>query len=202
MNTLISMDVYTFFRQYIYDKVTISSTDWQRIYDVAEEIVVEEQAHILQEGETCRHLYFLHQGLLRYYVWKDGEEKTKFFTPANQLFTSPQSFSLQQPSLENIQTLAPSQLLRIHYDQVQTLYELVPAWSKFIRLILLEVSHWTDELLQESQQYTAHERYQLMLEHEPELIRQVPLKYLASYLGIAPESLSRIRKKIRSYHRN
>ncbi|OJJ16864.1 hypothetical protein BKI52_32625 [marine bacterium AO1-C] len=187
---------YPNFKKYIESKVSLTKADWEIIQDVAEEQTFDANTMILEAGKVCRYLYYLNNGLLRYFDWIDGEEKTKFFTFPHQLFTSQQSFPNQSPSQENIQTLESSQVLAIPFNQVQLLFEHVKCWSLFIRTVILEVSLDTESLLRASQNQTAEERYKTLLNDSPEYLQRIPLKYLASFLGIAPESLSRIRKKV------
>ena len=71
----------------------------------------------------------------------------------------------------------------------------IPNWSAFVRKLIQEVQYFTEQILEESQSYTAEERYIKMTEAQSSLLNNVPLKDIASYLGIAPQSLSRIRKK-------
>ena len=187
---------YPNFRKYIASKVPLKASDWEVIREVAEEQVFEAGTMILEAGKVCRYLYYLNDGLLRYFDWIDGEDKTKFFTFPNQLFTSQQSFPAQVAAQENIQALEKSQVLAIHFDPVQLLFERVKTWSLFIRNIILEVNLDTESLLRASQNQTAEDRYKILLNDSPEYLQRIPLKYLASFLGIAPESLSRIRKKV------
>ncbi len=70
------------------------------------------------------------------------------------------------------------------------------SWTDFARKIIQEVQFFTEEILEELQTETAEFRYEKMLKNEPELLKRIPLNILASYLGIAPQSLSRIRKKL------
>lgn len=184
------------FRTYVTDRVSLSSSDWECIQAVLVDQTVTANEIVLREGMVCRHLYFLDQGLLRFFQWIDGEDKTKFFTFAQQLFTSQQSFSTQQAASENIQALEDSTLLCIRYEHVQQLQRDIAGWSEFTRRVKLQVSDWTEELLMASLNETAEQRYRRMLIEHPKRTQRIPLKYLASYLGIAPESLSRIRKKI------
>ena len=194
-DTLI-MDIFHRFRQYIANHVSLSSSDWDRIRSVTESSQVAAQELILREGTVCRHLYFLDQGLLRFFQWIDGEDRTKFFTYEQQLFTAQQSFSTQQPARENIQALEDSALLLIPCEEVQRLRQEVPAWSAFTYRVMSQVNIWTDELLVASLNETAEQRYRRMLDEQPDRLQRIPLKHLASYLGIAPESLSRIRRKV------
>jgi CRP-like cAMP-binding protein len=149
----------------------------------------------LQEGEICKYLYFLETGLLRFFINKDGNEITKFFTNAPYCFTSQVSFNNEKPATENIQAIEKSIIWQITLQQTNELFEL-KSWSTFARKIIQEVQFFTEEILEEIQSETAEFRYEKMLKNDAELTNRIPLKYLASFLGIAPQSLSRIRKKL------
>lgn len=184
-------------KKYLSTYIPLKESDWQIIQKYFVPITVPPYNFLLKEDQICRHLYFLEAGVIRYFYLKDGNEITKFFTFPQQIFTSPKSFSQQRPSEESIQTLKASKVHKISYDQLQLLYQEVPLWSTLIRKILLEVSDATESLFLAANNKTAEQRYLELLKEEPEVIREVPLKFIASYLGISPESLSRIRKKVR-----
>ena len=150
---------------------------------------------LLQEGKICRHLYFLEKGLLRYYFDKEGLEITKYFTTAPYMFTPQTSFSQTIPATESIQAIENSIVWMMKREDAYRLLE-IPSWSEFIRKLIQQVQIYTEEILRDLQTETAENRYRSMLINEPEMVQRIPLKYLASYLGIAPQSLSRIRKKL------
>jgi len=153
------------------------------------------QDMILAEGQICQSLYFLESGLLRWYLLRQGEEVTKFFTEAPYAFTSQQSFTMALAAEESIQVLEPSVIWRLPKEAAFRLLR-DPDWSEFVRKLVQEVQRATEDLLIELQTLTAEDRYRAMLQRGDSLLQRVPLKYLASYLGIAPQSLSRIRKRI------
>ena len=183
------------FRKFIENYTPISDDDWQIITQCLEFKVFEKNEIILNQGEICKYLYFLESGLLRYYFNKDGNQVTKFFTIAPYCFTSQVSFNKEKPATENIQAIEKSAVWKLTLQQSNTLFEL-KSWTTFARKILQEVQFFTEEILEEIQTETAEFRYKKMLENDPQLANRIPLKYLASYFGIAPQSLSRIRKKV------
>jgi len=185
------------FREHISSFISLSPSDWGAIEARLKVEEVGENAWWLEEGKICRKLGWLESGLLRYVEMVDGEEKTKFFTTSGQLFTSSISFADQTPAAESIQVIRPARIHVLSFDQVQEIYQLVPTWALYIRRVLLSVTRDTDQLLSESKTLSAEERYRRLLQEEPELVRDVSIKHLASYLGIAPESLSRIRRRLR-----
>jgi CRP-like cAMP-binding protein len=182
-------------RKFIENYTTLPTDEWKQISDCFEKRVFEKDEIILQEGKVCRHLYFIEIGLLHFYINKDGNNITKFFTEAPYFFTSQSSFNSQKPATENIQAIEKSIVYQITYTQTQELFKL-KSWIDFARKITQEVQFFTEEILEELQTETAEFRYEKMLKNEPELVKRIPLKILASYLGIAPQSLSRIRKKL------
>jgi CRP-like cAMP-binding protein len=189
------------FRQFIQQYISLSDLDWQTISDFLIRCEVPKDTLLLKEGMVCRHVYFLETGLVRFFILKNGNDITKYFTEIPYCFTSIKSFSNQQPALENIETLEDCVLWRMSYKDSQHLLRL-PTWASFTRLLVQEVQVLTDEILQEMQTETAETRYRQMLLNNDSLLQRVPLKHLASYLGIAPQSLSRIRKNLPNALRN
>ncbi len=183
------------FRKFIESYTPVSNDDWEIIAQCFEFRIIEKNQIILKEGEVCKHLYFLETGLLRYFLNKDGNEVTKFFTTAPYCFTSQASFNQEKPTTENIQAIEKAIVWQITLQQSNALFEL-KSWTNFARKIIQEVQYFTEEILEEMQTETAEFRYKKMLKNDPQLANRIPLKYLASYFGIAPQSLSRIRKKI------
>lgn len=186
------------FQRYIAERVPLTADQWAEIQARCYRLNFPMHHHLLEAGQVCTHLYFIESGLLRFYELVDGEEKTKFFTPPVQLFTSPASFLNQIPAQEFIQALLDSEVWAIPFAEVQELYTLVPTWGPFIRKVLLAVNRDTDALLSASKSQTAEARYLRLVEEEPFIVQNVSVKHLASYLGIAPESLSRIRRRLRN----
>jgi CRP-like cAMP-binding protein len=183
------------FKNFIERYTEISSEDWKLVSACFEKQAVQKDEIILHKGKVCKYLYFLKSGLLRFYISKDGNEIIKYFTVAPYCFTSQVSFANEKPASENIQAIEDSILWRCPMRQAFDLLSL-NSWNTFVRKLIQEVQYYTDEILQEVQIETAEARYQRLINENPRLIQRIPLKYLASYLGIAPQSLSRIRKKI------
>lgn len=188
-------DLKTFIEGY----VPVSDANWKKISTCFEQKLVIKNESILKEGEICRKLYFLESGLLRFYINKDGNEIIKFFTVAPYFFTSQASFNDQKPASENIQAIENSVIWQISLQDSNKLLEL-QSWSTFAKKIIQEVQFFTEQILEEIQSETAENRYKKMLSDDPVLAKRIPLKYLASFLGIAPQSLSRIRKNLEKKH--
>jgi len=183
------------FRTFIEQYVSITNDEWKIISSKFISKTFKPGDLLLKNGQVCNHLFFLETGLLRFFIWKDGETTTKFFTEAPYIFTSQRSFSQRLPSKENIEALEDSLVRQISYNDQKELLK-IPVWNTLARKITQEVQFFTENILEELQNSTAEERYKLLLENRSELLMRVPLKYLASYLGVTPQSLSRIRRKV------
>ena len=183
------------FRLYIHKYTLIPDSEWEQIAARLEEISVPRSGSILEEGQICRHLCFLEEGLLRFFVWKDGRDVNKYFTVAPYCFTSQRSFNFAVPAKENIEALEDSKIWRMSKEDSEELLKL-PGWSEFVRKLVQEVQFFNDQILENIQNETAESRYRQMLAESDPLLQRVPIKHIASYLGIAPQSLSRIRKKV------
>ena len=182
-------------RKFISEYVDLTDRDWVKIADSFVLKKYDKGELLLESGKICNFFGFLEEGLLRFFIWRDGEDITKFFTLAPYAFTSQRSFSIRNASKENIEALEDSIVWEVSYEKNQELMK-IPAYNTFIRMLVQEVQFFTENILEEIQNLTAEERYKKLLKERPSLIRRVPLKHLASFLGITPQSLSRIRKQI------
>lgn len=156
---------------------------------------VAKDSYILRAGQICRNIYFIHQGLLRCYYEKDGEQVSAWFMKEGDVIVSRPSFFEQVPSYEYIQALEPCLLLGITYDQLQHIYHTYPEFNIHGRVLLEKYYAGLDRHLYSLKMSTAKERYDNLLQNEIELIQRVPQKFLASYLGMTVETLSRVRSK-------
>jgi len=181
-------------RRFIEKYTMLSDSDWQTIQQAFERKEVAKNEILVAEGHVCRYFYFLEKGLVRCFFNNDGDDVTKFFTTAPYCFTSKNSFREQVPAQDSIQTLVDSVVWQITFKQANELLEL-KSWNEFVRKFLHEVQNHFEETLMEFRSKTAEQRYDELLEKYPTELDNIPLKHLSSYLGIAPQSLSRIRKK-------
>lgn len=152
---------------------------------------------LLKEGETCNHIYVLLEGLVRVYYLKEDREINSLFIEERFFFTAPDSYYSRKPGYHFIETLQPTKLARIHHEKLLKLYQEFPALNFVGRIITENYFVWSEERLYLLRKHNAEERYQYFLENYPSLLQSVPLKYIASYLGMNEETLSRIRNKIR-----
>lgn len=147
------------------------------------------------EGSLGKNIGFINQGIVRQFYLRDGEEYTDAFFTEGDFFGNFISYLKQSPSLMTIQALENCEVLALPFDRMQELYDTLPLFDRFGRLIaeqkLLEIHDRTYSFLVDSPE----ERYYKLLQQKPDLINRIPQYYIAQYLGIRPQSLSRIRAR-------
>lgn len=156
---------------------------------------VQKNQLLLQEGQVCNKLYFVEQGIGRsYYLKKEGKEVTQWFFGDGNFMSSVDSFFRESPSFYYVEILEDSILHSISKVEMDLLLAKYHKMEKFIRLLSIEMFAKIIHKLNAVQFQTAKERYDYMLSEFPDISHRVPLGYIASYLGMTQETLSRIRK--------
>jgi CRP-like cAMP-binding protein len=152
--------------------------------------------HLLQAGSICKNIFFVEQGLVRYYSIIDGEEKTSYFNKEGEFVCDYGSYLPQTPSIINIQALETSTVYYISHSNMQLFYEQVKYGERFGRLALeyvyVNLINHVNSLYNDPPEL----RYQTFLTRFPDMGQRIPQYYIASYIGIKPQSLSRIRKRM------
>ncbi|RAJ94353.1 CRP-like cAMP-binding protein [Larkinella arboricola] len=183
-------------RAYMNRTIGPKSDRWESFSSAFEYVTYPKKSFLIRAGELENYLYFIVEGGTSSFFAKEGREMCLDLWFADHFVSSYVSFLTRQPSQIFIQALFPTKALRIHYDVLQAFYRQDEESNKVGRLFAegLYISRTQREIRFLSQ--TAEERYLDLLQRQPELIQQLPVKTIASYLGIHPESLSRIRKQL------
>jgi CRP-like cAMP-binding protein len=151
---------------------------------------------LLRERQVSNEYLFLEHGFIRAFAHDvDGNEVTTHFYMPGQVVFEVTSFFNRVPSKENIQALTDCSGWFITYDQLNHFFHALPEFREFGRSILVKGFAALKTRMLSMITETAEERYAYLLQTAPELFQVVPLKYIASYLGITDTSLSRIRKE-------
>ncbi|CAM4013642.1 cAMP-binding domain of CRP or a regulatory subunit of cAMP-dependent protein kinases [Pedobacter westerhofensis] len=150
----------------------------------------------LVEGQICKQVGFVSRGLLRYYINHDGEDKTYAFTQENNFVCNYESFIPRTPSTKNIQALEDCEVLQISYDDLQLFYQSIRQAERFGRIVIEQVFIETLQDLSSFYTDTPELRYEKILKRHPDLLQRMSQYHIASYVGVKPQSLSRIRKRI------
>ncbi len=151
---------------------------------------------ILQEGQTCKYAYFINSGCFRYFYNVEGQENTAQFFFENGWYTDYDSFLTGKPTKQNIETIEKTEVLLLSAKDLQQLYISIPKFERFGRLMAENSFLGIRQRSEMLENLTAEERYVNLIKERPKVFERIPQHYIASYLGIKPPSLSRIRKRI------
>ena len=150
---------------------------------------------LLQEGQVADYAYFVVKGLARAYYITDGKEITTRFMDEGFIITSWISFYKREPGYEFIETLEDCVLAAMHYRDLQKLYSDIIEFNIIGRKLAEHFFFLAEQRTQMLRKHTADEKYQFFLHQHPDLLQRIPLKYIATYLGMNEETLSRVRSK-------
>ncbi|MEM1000162.1 MAG: Crp/Fnr family transcriptional regulator [Bacteroidota bacterium] len=154
------------------------------------------KAIIQQAGESAQYIIYIREGLLRYYYLVNGEERTGQFFFEGGWLTDMDSILSGTPSQFYIDALEPCQLRMLHKDRLPALYAASPKLVELGQIMMQNAFRGSRYRTNTVLSMTPEEHYRYLLDNRPKVISRVPLFHIASYLGIKPESLSRIRKRI------
>ena len=175
----------------------ISEEAAEALNSIAFEIKTPKNKHVQEIGQTCRTYYFVSSGLARIYYLKDGIDVTEYFAFENDMIIRAESLFTGKPSKKAIQAIEDTDLIGIPAAKLEALFDSHPEVERLFRK-MMEMSYVAYVNRIESLQFhSADERYRQLLSDFPSLLERIPLKQIASYLGITQVSLSRIRASIR-----
>jgi CRP-like cAMP-binding protein len=153
---------------------------------------------LLKEGMTCEYIYFIVKGALRGFTREGQKDITTWITVENELVSSILSLDERVRSIENIQALEKCELLSLTLAELEVMYERFPESNILARKILQRYYADAEQRAFIARLTKAENKYRYFLKRHPVLSNRIPLKYIASYLGVTLETLSRIRKKFSS----
>jgi len=181
--------------QYLHKIHRLSPKAVQAILSICSTQKVVKNKDLHPIGHTCRNIYFVEEGLLRIYYIKDGRDITESFQAENSLVARADSLFDAKPSKKGIQAIENSKLVAINSAKLFALYDEYPDIERLFRKVYEQAYVNTVERIESIQFFTAEERYRKIMETSSDILLRIPLKYIASYLGISQVSLSRIRSK-------
>lgn len=151
---------------------------------------------LVEAGQVCKYSFIVLEGCIRKFYLKDGIEITSEFVFPGEMAVSFGSFLKKQPSVESLQTLEKTKAMVIPFSVFEFMQREHPEVVKENFNVLVDYLEWLEKRLFLLQYHTAKERYQILLDTQPELVKKIPLMFIASYLGITLETLSRIRAQL------
>ena len=183
-------------RKFIDTISPLNDSDWNFFSSKLKEVKFDKNTTVLKLGKVEKHLSFISKGIVRYYIPKEESDLTFGFSFENEFVTAYDSFLTQTPSEYEIETLTETILWQISNKDLQEVYKRTINGNiigrKMAENMYLIKSKRELALLSK----TAEERYLNLFSDRPKLLKEIPLKYIASYIGVTPQALSRIRKRI------
>jgi CRP-like cAMP-binding protein len=183
-------------------KQRLSETQIRELLSKSEIIDIKKKTILLKEGDICTRIYFVQNGILRAAVHdQDSRDWTHcFYSPEGLMWAGLSSNSLlQKPSDYFIEVLEDAKIIAFPVSHFRELRKSNMQWARFFQCQLMDIFHYLEQKSIQQVKFSPEKRYQVFTEKYPKLVQSIPQHYIASYIGVLPESLSRIRKRLNVY---
>ena len=171
----------------------ISAEAYEAIVNISSLLSIKKNNDLQPIGHTCRTIYFISEGAARIYYYKDGTDITEHFAFENSISVRVESLFTNKPSRKAIEIIEDAEIVAIDAVRLFKLYDFFPEIERLFRKIFEAGYVETVNRLESIQFHTAKDRYNALLAEHPNILQRVPLKHIASYLGVTQVTLSRIR---------
>ncbi|MBC7744787.1 MAG: Crp/Fnr family transcriptional regulator [Flavobacterium sp.] len=187
--------------QNVKDKISLTSDEEELAKTLFIPKKLKKKQYLLQQDDVCKYLTIVEKGVLRSYTVDDaGTEHILQLALEGHWVTDMYSFLSQEPAIYNIDAVEDSELLLITNRSLDELYEKIPKFERFFRLLGQKNILSLQRRLTGSLSFTAEDKYLQLTKNFPDLLNRVPQHMIASYLGITRETLSRIKKNLLKDH--
>jgi CRP-like cAMP-binding protein len=183
-------------KEYCNHMVPLTNDELSLIDKHFESTSLSKKDFLLTNGKICQFIAFISAGAIRHFHLKDGTEKTCDLSFANSWVTDFQSFTQATPCVMNLQALEDTMVFTINKKHLEELYKECGKYETFGRLMAEQVAQRATEIAMSLSSEKPEERYLNLIKTHPDIFQRVQQKYIANFLGISPESLSRIRNRI------
>lgn len=188
--------MYQLLREYLSRNITITDEQMSSLRDIFKPKITKRNEILLEPGSICKHWYFVNKGCFRVYLRDDqGREATRYLINEGNFGTAFPSFILQEPSPAYIQSIEPSEVLFLTYHEFRKLPEILPGWEKLYTMLLEQDYIASVKRIESMITLGTKERYAVLMKENPDLIKRLPSKIIADYLGMSQETLSRLKAK-------
>ncbi|TRW23931.1 Crp/Fnr family transcriptional regulator [Flavobacterium zepuense] len=182
------------FINYLQSKITVTDEEIEMVKAVCRLKKLRRKQYLLQEGDVWRYNAFVSKGLVRTYRVDDkGQEHIFQFSPEDWWAGDRYSYLNDTPAQFNIEALEDSEIVLIAKGDYENLLEAIPAYNTFVRMLLERSFVRLQNRVYMGNSYTAEEKYNDFIKAYPDIPSRVPQHMIASYLGVSPETLSRVR---------
>jgi CRP-like cAMP-binding protein len=181
---------------YVRQLVSPNAEEWEAFRGILSPRRIRKKELILKQGQVCTFIAFVTEGFLREYNFLHDKDVTVDFISPSHFVTDYPSFLLQSPSLQYIEALTDVECLVFKRDDIHRLYDQYKTWERFGRLIAERIFCNAEARRKNIISKSAEDLYHDFVREYPHVVQHVPQYYIASYLGLSPEHLSRIRRKV------
>ena len=189
--------MYDIIFKHLEEKVSLNPAEKELIKTFFKPKKIKKKQFVVVEGHVCNYLTFVSKGLLKSYnVDEKGNEHINQFSPEGWWTSDMSSFFSGGISFYSIDAMEDSEVLLITKEDFESLTIQVPVMDRYFRLLFQNSLITKERRLISSHTHTAEEKYRNILENNPDLMKRIPQNLLASYLGLSPETLSRLKKNI------
>ena len=158
--------------------------------------LLKKKEYLLEYNRVCDFIAFIAEGCIRHFHIKNGNERTCDISFDNAWVTDFQSFSSNAPGVMNLQAMENTSVVLIKKENLAKLYKDCSKYETFGRLMAEKVAQRASDIAMSLSADKPEERFQNLLSNQPDLFQRVPQKYIANFLGVSPESLSRIKNRV------
>lgn len=176
--------------------VTLEPEEENLICSLFKPVTLKKDEFFLREGQFNDRIGFIKRGIIRYFVYKKGEESTLEFTSEGEFIGEYQSFSSRKTSVQNLQVVEDCEILAISYEDLQRFFSTTRNGNLIGRVVIEHRFNAMISQLLSIYMHTPEQRYLYFTEQYRDLAQRIPQYLIASYIGVKPQSLSRIRKRI------
>lgn len=174
----------------------LNEKEIQLLLNSVEKRIYKKNEIIFSAGKISNEIYFVTKGCVRLFYNADGDEKTAFFYTEGQFICAGESYTYNVPAIENYQAIEESEIFIFKKSNIEILLNEVPKFEIIARIATENELISSQKMIASFITKTAEQRYIDLLETQGELFQRVPQQYIASYLGVSPETLSRIKSRV------
>lgn len=176
--------------------ISLEETDIELITQVFKPISVRKNTLLEDTEKIVQNLYFINSGFVRTFYMDNGEDKTTQINCPSGFITCFESFKTSSKAFENVETVTDCELLQITKSNLENLRKKIEKWRVFEEKVFEQLLIFNEQRNRDMIILTAKERYLKLIENQIDISKNIPLQYIASFIGIKPESLSRIRRNL------
>lgn len=183
-------------RHYLDQFVKLSDEEWNSFSSKLEKVTFSKRSMIRLKGEIESQLLFIDTGIVRYYIEKNDTQYTFGFAFAQEFASAYDSFLTQQASRYYVEALTDIVAWKISYENLQLAYQETTNGNAIGRALAEKLYLYKFSKEMSLKHQSAEERYLKLIEQKPHFLKEIPLQYIASYIGVTPQTLSKIRRRI------